>query len=556
LFKSGLFFDIISLLKQGLICKKMSESSVISIKQLHEENARLLALLTQKDTTIQQQKSSIENLQHQLHLFRTARFGRKSEKGVVNEQLALQFDEAIPVQEAELAQEEPQTETLTYTRNKKGTGRKALPKSLPYIEKVYDLTHEEKQCSCGCELSHISDEVTEQLDVVPQMTFRVIHIRKKYACKHCEQTIQLAQLPKQPIDKSMASAGLLAAVIDSKFNRHMPLYRQEAMFHEAGLSVTRGTLSNWLIHSAKLLTPLVKLMEDIIQTYDVAYADETTLQVLKEKGRAPSQQSYMWLFSGGPPNKRVFVYQYHQTRSHQIPLDFFADFKGYVHADCYKAYVSLGELPSIQHVACLAHARRYFVDVVKASKKEGLAHQVVKLFSKLYELEKKLKEQGASIETIFNERQQLAKPIFNELKTLLDESQLKVLPKSPLGTAVFYTLAHWDSLSRYLVDGRLEIDNNRSERAIKPFVIGRKNWLFHGNEIGANAGAILFSLIETCKQHQVDVFAWLKYTLGNIHHAHTIEALELLLPFNVNSEHLEHMRNIPKLIFPNKQAVS
>nr|MBA2648832.1 IS66 family transposase [Legionella sp.] len=348
---------------------------------------------------------------------------------MVSEQLALQFDEAVLGEEVEPIKPELQTQTITYIRNKKRTGRKALPKSLPYIEKVYDLTHEEKQCPCGCELSHICDEVTEQLDVVPQMTFRVVHIRKKYACKTCEQSIRLAKLPKQPLDKTMASAGLLAAIIDSKFNRHMPLYRQEAMFGEAGLSVTRATLSNWLIHSAKLLTPLTKLMESIVQEYDVAYADETTLQVLKEKGRTASQKSYMWLFSGGPPDKRVFVYQYHQSRSHQIPLNFFADFKGYIHADCYKAYVTLGTLPSIKHVACMAHARRYFVDVVKSIKKEGLAHQVVKLIAKLYELEKKLKEQEASVDTIFKERNQFARPILNELKTLLDESQLKVLPK-------------------------------------------------------------------------------------------------------------------------------
>nr|MBA2650468.1 IS66 family transposase [Legionella sp.] len=232
------------------------------------------------------------------------------------------------------------------------------------------------------------------------------------------------------------------------------------------------------------------------------------------------------------------------------------DFKGYLHADCYQAYVTLGTRDSIQHVACFAHARRYFVDVVKSTKKEGLAHQVVKLIAKLYELEKKLKEQEASVDTIFKERNQFARPILNELKTLLDESQLKVLPKSPLGKAVFYTLSHWPSLCRYLEDGRLEIDNNRSERSIKPFVIGRKNWLFHGNDVGARAGSVLFSLIETCKQHQVDAFAWLKYTLSNIHNTHTIEQLEMLLPFNVSPVELEDMRNIPKLIFPAKEVVN
>lgn len=533
----------------------MLESNALENKELREENARLLALINQQQHTIQHQKSSIENLQHQLHLFRTARFGRKSEKSVVEEQLALQFDEIQPAEEVEpISVVEKQT--ITYTRNKKGTGRKSLPKSLPYIEKIHDLTEEEKQCACGCQLSHISDEVTEQLDVVPQMTFRVVHIRKKYACKKCEQTIRLAKLPKQPIDKSMASAGLLAAIIDSKFNRHMPLYRQEAMFHEAGLAVTRGTLSNWLIHASKLLTPLIKLMINIILEYDVAFADETSLQVLKEKGRLPAQQSYMWLFSGGAPDKRVFVYQYHPSRSHQIPFSFFADFKGYLHADCYQAYVALGQLPTIQHVACIAHARRYFVDVVKTSKKAGLAQQVVQLMGKLYELEKKLKEKNASVDTIYKERQQFAKPMLIELKKLLDESQFKVLPKSPLGKAVFYATTHWNSLCRYLDDGRLEIDNNRSERAIKPFVIGRKNWLFHGNEVGAHAGSIFFSLIETCKQHQIDPFAWFKYTLNNIHNAHTIEQLELLLPFNINPEVLNDMRNIPELIFPQKEAVT
>ena len=539
-----------------MLLKKMNDVSALLLKQLQQENTRLLALIGQKEQTIQQQKSSIETLQHQLHLFRTARFGRKSEKGVVPEQLALQFDEAIPVEES--AQKESTTnttETITYTRNKKRTGRKPLPKSLPYIEKIHDLCDAEKQCSCGSNLTHIRDEITEQLDVVPQMTFRVVHIRKQYACKGCEETMKLAKLPKQVLDKSIATPGLLAAVIDSKFNRHMPLYRQETMFAEAGISVTRGTLSNWLVHSANVLTPLVKLMEADIQQYDIAFADETTLQVLKEKGRLPTQKSYMWLFIGGSPEKRAFVYQYHPTRSHKIPMEFFADFNGYLHADCYKAYVAM-ERDSLVHVACFAHARRYFVDVVKANKKKGLAHQVVELMDKLYKIERELKEQNASPALVFITRIQKAKPLLDEIKTLLDEMQRKVPPKSPLGTALFYALGHWEALTAWLYDGRLEIDNNRSERSIKPFVIGRKNWLFHGNDIGARAGSILFSLIETCKQNKVEVFSWLKYVLANIHQAHTMELLEQLLPYNINRSLLNDMRSIPDLIFPKKSGVN
>jgi hypothetical protein len=384
------------------------------------------------------------------------------------------------------------------------------------------------------------------------MTFRVINVRKKYACKDCEETISLAKLPKQPIEKSMATPGLLSAIIDSKFNRHMPLYRQEAMFAESRLSITRGTLSNWMIKSATLLTPLVKLMEHDIQSDNIAYADETPLQVLKEKDRLPTQKSYMWLFIGGPPDKRAFVYQYHASRSHKVAFDFFADFNGYLHADCYKAYIALGKTENINHVACWAHARRYFVDVAKSTKKEGLAHKVVRLIGKLYQLESELKDKKASYPQIFMRRIKDARPILAKIEALLDDAQLKVPPKSPLGKALFYALAHWNALNIYLYDGRLEIDNNRSERSIKPFVIGRKNWMFHGNELGARAGSILFSLIETCKQHKIEVFSWLKYVLTNIHQAQTVEKLEKLLPYNIDRQLLCGMRDMPEMILPDK----
>ncbi len=551
------FFAIICDIKTPTNIIDMSFVSALDLTQLQQKNAQLLALLGQKEALIQQQQASIQNLQHQLHLFRIARFGRKSEKDVVDAQLRLQFDDAVPVVEEEAAPEVNQTtETLTYTRNKKGTGRKPLPKSLPFIETIHDLNEDEKQCACGCALTHIGDDISEQLDVVPQMTFRVVNIRKKYACKACEETILTAKLPKQPIDKAMAAPGLLAAIIDAKFNRHMPLYRQEAMFAEANISITRGTLSNWMIKSADLLTPLVKLMEADIHSYDIAYADETPLQVLREKGRLPTQKSYMWLFIGGPPEKRAFVYQYHPTRSHQIPFAFFADFKGWLHADCYKAYTTLGRLGHITHVACWAHARRYFVDVTKLSKKPGLASQVVKLIGKLYHLESELKDSQAKPDTILTRREQDAKPVLLQIKAILDEAQIKVAPQSPLGKAIFYALGHWDALLIYLQDGRLEIDNNKSERSIKPFVIGRKNWLFHGNDLGARAGSILFSLIETCKQHKVDVFSWIKYVIANIHNAQTVEQLEKLLPYNIDSQLLNDMRSIPTIIMTEKDGVN
>ena len=194
--------------------------------------------------------------------------------------------------------------------------------------------------------------------------------------------------------------------------------------------------------------------------------------------------------------------------------------------------------------------------MAKASKKEGLAHQVVKLIGKLYHLEREFKDKEATPEIIFMRRELDAKSVLTQIKALLDDAQFKVPPKSPLGTAVFYALNHWDALNIYLQDGRLEIDNNKSECSIKSFVIGRKNWLFHGNDVGAQAGSILFSLIETCKQHKVDVFSWMKYVLATIHRAETVENLEKLLPYNIDLLLLSDMRSIPELILPEKDGVN
>lgn len=235
---------------------------------------------------------------------------------------------------------------------------------------------------------------------------------------------------------------------------------------------------------------------------------------------------------------------------------FFADFKGYVHADCYNAYVALGQQEHIHHVACWAHARRYFVDVTKSHKKEGLAHQVVTLIGKLYHIERELKDKNAMPALVFMTRVKKSRPILLQIKALLDDAQLKVPPKSPLGAALFYSLTHWEALNVFLFDGRLELDNNLSERTIKPFVIGRKNWLFHGNDVGAKAGSILFSLIETCKHNKVDVFSWMKYVLTHIHQAQTIEQLEQLLPYNINPQLLINMRSLPNLIRPEKCGVN
>lgn len=526
--------------------------------ELEALKRKVASLTTQLEETTQSFNQIIENkdqqihsLYHQLHILKTAKYGRKTERYLTDKQLDL-FDE-ITLESEEAYQEEVEEVTVTKTvkKTKKG-GKQTLPKHLPYIEEVHDLTKEEKQCPCGCELSPIGEEKTERLDVLPKLAYRVVHIRKKYACKSCEQSIQTAKLPTQLIPQGVATPGLISAVIDAKFNRHMPLYRQEDEFKCLGVKLTRATLSHWLMKVSEELTPLIKLMHDEIVNYDIAYADETTLQVLKKKDKPPTSKSYMWLFAGGPPDKRAYIYQYQPGRREATAFEFFDGFKGYVHADCYRAYVNLGKEKAIHHVACMAHARRHFMDIVKANtKKKGLAHQAVEIIRKLYHIEAELKEQKATTHAVYQTRQEKSLPILNELKKWLDEKTAKVPPKSPIAKAMSYSITHWKALNRYLEDGRLDIDNNLSERAIKPFVIGRKNWLFHGNEKGAKAGAVIYSLIETCKAHEVDVFAYFKFVLANIKQAKTLDDLNRLLPYNCNKAQLKSMRDIPKLVYPN-----
>jgi transposase len=535
--------------------KKTAHNAPKDLKTMELMLASLQLKLVESEQRHQEHIKSkdliISALHHQLFVLKTAKFGRKSEKLEEDKQLDISFDEAEFLTAQEVGLEEV-IKTKTITVKKKKPGRKPLPSNIPYIEHIHDLNDAEKQCACGCALTHIGNETSEQLDVLPQVTYRVIHIRKKWACKSCEETITTAKLPTQPFPKSIATAGLVAAVIDAKFNRHLPLYRQEDMFKSMGAEISRTNLGNWVIKAAELLKPIVDKMIEQIQRYDVAYADETVLQVLNEQGKLATSTSYMWLFGGGPPDKRCFVYQYHPGRQDAIAKQFFDSFEGYLHADCYSAYVHLNR-SRIKHVACMAHARRYFIDVVKATKnKPGIAKSAVEWFAKLYAIEKQLKVDKASSEHVKQVRMTEAKPILAKFKQWLLAQQKTVLPKSPLGKALFYSIKHWDSLTQYINDGRLEIDNNRSERAIKPFVIGRKNWLFNTSTKGADASSILFSLVQTCKEHDVDVFAYFKYALESVAKSANEQDIQFLLPYNVNPELLKAQRTIPLLVHPDK----
>jgi len=493
----------------------------------------LLHILVKQETQIDSLAKQIQILEEYVLAHKLRQFANKSEK-FSRDQISL-FDEAqLPKNPENIITAEEEIQVASHNRTK--SGRRPLPKELPRVQRVYDLAEHEKICQCGCALTHITDEKSEQLEIIQPKIYVIEHIKKKYACKSCEETIKTATMPPLPIPRSIAASGLLSHVLISKFQDHLPLFRQEQILKRVGVDIPRSTLSLWTIKSAALFTPLLKLIHDNIINYDVAYGDETTIQVIKEPSKGITSKKYMWVFSGGPPDKFAFYYQYHPSRSHEVPLSFFADFKGYLHCDGFTAYDTLASVnKNITLVGCLYHARRKFAEVIKITKsKEGVAVDVVKYIAKLATIEEEIKNKVPGEK--YQLRNEKAKPMLDELKGYLISNQPSVPPKSLLGQAISYTLNQFPKLISYLKDERLENNNNRSERAIKPFVIGRKGWLFAHSVEGAHAAATIFSLIETCKYHQVEPYDYFRYVLNKIPLCTTLDELEALLPYNINQK--------------------
>jgi hypothetical protein len=312
------------------------------------------------------------------------------------------------------------------------------------------------------------------------------------------------------------------------------LHRQESILKRIGVDIPRATLSLWVIKCAELLIPLLKLMHDRILTYDIAYADETTTQVLKEPNKGVQAKKYMWLFAGGPPSEFVYYYQYHPSRSHDVALQFFEDFAGFLHCDGYTGYDALAaKNANIILVGCLYHARRKFIEVAKLMpNKEGVASHVVGQIAKLACIEEEIK--NIPLDEKQAVRHAKAKPLLDKLHQYLVNQKPSIPPKSLLGQAVSYTLNQWPKILNYLQDARLDISNNLSERAIKPFVIGRKGWLFANSVNGANAAATIFSVIETCKYHKVEPYDYLRYVLNALPQCQTVDDYENLLPYKID----------------------
>lgn len=486
---------------------------------------------------IVQQAARIVALEEFVRLEKARKYGVRSEKSPDQHELFNEAELCEVAEEilAELDQEKTHSTTDTDIHKKK-PGRKPLPKELPRIRIEHDLADSEKRCTCGCERTLIGEELSEQLDIIPAKIQVLVHVRKKYACKQCEQGINTAQLPPQPIPKSNASPGLLAHIAVSKYQDALPLYRLEAILHRTGVDIPRNTLALWMIKVGTLIQPLLNLMNEQLLAYPVMHGDETTVQVLNERGKPARGKSYMWIRVGGPPTQAIRLFHYADSRRGAVVSDLLAGYQGYLQTDDYAGYNAVCSENAITQLGCWAHARRKFVEAQKASgknKKTGKAAVAISLIAKLYAIEKNIKELAP--EEKYQIRQQEALPQLQKIRDWLDTTLHSTLPKGLLGKALSYMEKNWEKLRVYTRDGRLSIDNNPAENAIRPFVIGRKNWLFSASVQGATSSANLYSLIETAKANGQEPYAYLRHVFTELSKAECVEQIEALLPWNVVS---------------------
>ena len=499
----------------------------IDLKNLPNSPELLQKMLFQMQSELISYKEKYIRLIEELRLARQQRFAPSSEKNILQPDL---FDEAgVELTDELKAQIEEATESKNqFPRNH--PVRRSLPKDFPRERIVHDIPESEKICACGAHLVQIGEEITEQLKYIPAQLSVIQHVRPKYACKPCQENVKIAAMPMLLLPKSIATPELVAHTIVTKYADHIPLYRQEAIWQRLEIDLPRSSLCAWILKTAELCEPLVRCLRELVLQGGYIQADETTVQVLEEVGRANTAKSYLWAYRGGERDKPSLIFVYEETRGGYHAREFLSGFKGYVQSDAYSGYDWIEKTEDICAVKCFAHARRYFADCAKLSKKPGLAATALEFFKNLYAIEKRAREAHLSTGERYALREQHAPPILEKFKKWLEEHLPKVPPQQKLGQGIAYTLRNWKELNHYLKDGRIEIDNNLIENAIRPFAIGRKNWLFCGSPRGAQAGATLYSLLETCKANQVEPYCYFVAMLQRIRSCTTDDEYRQLLP--------------------------
>lgn len=528
--------------------KEGQKEPLCSISELKDT----IKILTKKNTNIQEKVGFLENrnefLHEELKLLRLKLYARLSERfpyEIDEIQRSLFEDWPTEVEEVE-PEEEP---VVIKEHERKKGGRKPLPKDLLRVEVIHDISDEEKQCGCGAIKSRIGEETSEKLQIDPAKLWVELHIRPKYACKCCEgidddgKTVSIAPVPAQIIPKSFASPSLVAHLMIGKFCDALPFYRQEQQFERYDVQISRATMCNWFFYVADVLKPLLEQLRLWVLSGPLINIDETPMQVLKEPGRDPSSKSYMWLFRGVYLNKPGVYFHYSPSRGGKVAQDFLGDYKGYIQTDGYSGYNFLDQKDGIIHSGCWAHVRRKFTEVNNASGKKKIqlyngsskANYALRKIRDLYLIERKARDKNLSEEKTYNLRQGKSVPIINELEVWLEVTLPKVPPQCLLGRALTYMSNQWPLLINYVDNGIVRMDNNLVENAIRPFAVGRKNWLFSVSPRGAESSALFYSLIETAKANGLEPYKYLKYLFEEYPKTKTPEEAFNLLPMNIDN---------------------
>lgn len=501
----GLVSTVHLLQRQNILLQQEVMDLCYQNEELRQENIQL--------------RQEIEELRGEINLLKQEKFGKKSEKTGKH---------------------------LHRTRRKEGPrkkhpGRQPLPQHLERVRIEHDLGEEEKICPlCNGVMEKIQEMTTEQLDLVPAVLQVKQHVRFQYACRKCYGSIKRAEMPAQPIDKGLPSARLLAQVMMSKFADHMPFYRQESWFARQRCPITRSTLWGWEAKIAFELLPLVNCLKEEVQGRDHIFGDDTPMPTLEE-GVGKTRTGRFWTYTS-PRSKgkaELTVYEYTLDRKGKHPQTFLKNTRGYLQADAYAGFKRLfknksspeeREKGTLTPAACWAHVRRKFVEVLKIDP-HSVAAEALEMIDKLYEIERLAREGAYTAQMKKKLRKERSKPILKTLHKWLIKHQKITSPKSRLGGAIQYALNQWEALNTFLLEGRLEIDNNRAERAIKPIVIGRKNYLFMGGPKGGEAAAIMYTLAETCKRNNVDPYHYLADVLERLP-TYPHKKISDLLPYN------------------------
>ena len=516
-----------------------------SVSDLQEMVGKLHQKLENVEHKLEGAERENNRLHELLRLMRAQKYSQRSERfgmEMENIQRLLFADmEAAKAKSADATEKEPE-EIVVPEHTRKKPGRKPLPEDLPRVDVVHDIPEAEKQCACGSIMSRIGEETAELLQIKPAQLWVERHIRPKYACKSCEgvesedKTVKIAPVPAHMIPKSFASPSLLAHVIIGKFCDALPFYRQEQQFKRYGIELPRATMCNWALKVAERLKPLLEMLRLEVLASQLVNVDETIVQVLDEPDRSPQSKSYIWAFRGGGMGPPALYYQYAPSRSGEVARQFLAGYKGYVQSDGYNGYDFIDNEKDMIHVGCWAHARRKFHEVIQASgekfRGDGKAKKALKMIQDLYLIDREAKNRGFDEEQRCQLRQEKAKPVLDEFADWLQALAPKVPPTSLLGKAISYTIGQWPRLIKYLDDGMLFLDNNVIENSIRPFVIGRKNWLFSQSPEGAQASAAFYSLIETAKANGLDPYRYFLYLFEKYPHAQTMEDVHNLLPMS------------------------